>query len=153
MKIRTDFVTNSSSSSFVTIRFRTAGGECAYSVGMDFELPEPDEALEQLAALNSVQELMDYFGISEDDLLFTGGEPNMEEFPEKIRFAEGSVLGGEDAWGYLEDMGADPDSDELPEGVVTDFEGNILCGSATVFDLKNRTVSEENLDEDDGYGA
>lgn len=168
MKIRTDFVTNSSSSSFMTVRLTTAKkGEICFSADIDLEIPEDDEMLQTLLGMKSVEELMSYLKLSEEDCTYRSNDFSMENITiddiEKIRVTAGYIP-GEELWDILEDNGIDPEEIEDWESKETmdmlkktitnlclDWEGDYALASATEYDLKSKTAKEVPVEPDDTY--
>lgn len=148
MKFRSDFVTNSSSSSFVTVRLYSEEATIQYqSPDVYWEEESIEKMLRKVQKCKTMEELMETLQISPDDVLWYSNSDTitMDELT-KVRIASGYILHGYEVNEAIADGEIDDDS-------VFDDEGRVLEGTAYVRDMKTKKITPDKIDADDGYGV
>lgn len=148
MKFRSDFVTNSSSSSFVTVRLYSEEATIQYqSPDVYWEEDSIEKMLRKVQKCKTMEELMETLQISPDDVLWYSNSDTitMDELT-KVRIASGYILHGYEVNEAIADGEIDDDS-------VFDDEGRVLEGTAYVRDMKTKKITPDKIDADDGYGV
>jgi hypothetical protein len=148
VKFRSDFVTNSSSSSFVTVRLYSEEATIQYqSPDVYWEEDSIEKMLRKVQKCKTMEELMKTLQISPDDVLWYSNSDTitMDELT-KVRIASGYILYGYEVNEALADGEIDDDS-------VFDDEGRVLEGTAYVRDMKTKKITPDKIDADDGYGV
>ena len=148
MKFRSDFVTNSSSSSFVTVRLYSEEATIQYqSPDVYWEEDSIEKILRKVQKCKTMEELMKTLQISPDDVLWYSNSDTitMDELT-KVRIASGYILHGYEVNEAIADGEIDDDS-------VFDDEGRVLEGTAYVRDMKTKKITPDKIDADDGYGV
>ena len=148
MKLRSDFVTNSSSSSFVTVRLYSEEATIQYqSPDVYWEEDSIEKMLRKVQKCKTMEELMKTLQISPDDVLWYSNSDTitMDELT-KVRIASGYILHGYEVNEAIADGEIDDDS-------VFDDEGRVLEGTAYVRDMKTKKITPDKIDADDGYGV
>ena len=148
MKFRSDFVTNSSSSSFVTVRLYSEEATIQYqSPDVYWEEDSIEKMLRKVQKCKTMEELMKTLQISPDDVLWYSNSDTitMDELT-KVRIASGYILHGYEVNEAIADGEIDDDS-------VFDDEGRVLEGTAYVRDMKTKKITPDKIDADDGYGV
>lgn len=148
MKFRSDFVTNSSSSSFVTVRLYSDATTVQYqSPDIYWEENSIEKMLRKVQKCKTMEELMKTLQISPDDVAwYTNSETITMNELTKVRIANGYILYGYEVNEAIAD-------DEIDENSVFDDEGRVLEGVAYVRDLKTKKTTPDKIDADDGYGV
>lgn len=148
MKFRSDFVTNSSSSSFVTVRLYSEEATIQYqSPDVYWEEDSIEKMLRKVQKCKTMEELMKTLQITPDDVLWYSNSDTitMDELT-KVRIASGYILHGYEVNEAIADGEIDDDS-------VFDDEGRVLEGTAYVRDMKTKKITPDKIDADDGYGV
>jgi hypothetical protein len=148
VKFRSDFVTNSSSSSFVTVRLYSEAATIQYqSPDVYWEEDSIEKMLRKVQKCKTMEELMKTLQISPDDVLWYSNSDTitMDELT-KVRIASGYILHGYEVNEAIADGEIDDDS-------VFDDEGRVLEGTAYVRDMKTKKITPDKIDADDGYGV
>ena len=148
MKIRADFVTNSSSSSFVTVRLYSETSTVHHeSPDIYWEDGSIEKMLRKLCKCKTMDAIMKTLKISQNDVLWYSGEPNitMEDLT-KVRIASGYLMYGQEISEAMSDG-------EIDENSVWDDEGRVLEGIAFVCDMKTKEITPDKIDADDGCGV
>ena len=148
MKFRSDFVTNSSSSSFVTVRLYSDATTVQYqSPDVYWEEDSIEKMLHEVQKCKTMEELMETLQISPDNVLWYSNSDTitMDELT-KVRIASGYILYGYEVNEAIADGEIDDDS-------VFDDEGRVLEGTSYVRDLKTKKTEPDKIDADDGYGV
>lgn len=148
MKFRSDFVTNSSSSSFVTVRLYSEEATIQYqSPDVYWEEDSIEKMLRKVQKCKTMEDLMKTLQISPDDVLWYSNRDTitMDELT-KVRIASGYILHGYEVNEAIADGEIDDDS-------VFDDEGRVLEGTAYVRDMKTKKITPDKIDADDGYGV
>lgn len=148
MKFRSDFVTNSSSSSFVTVRL------CSDTSMLQYESPDiylEDDAipkmLQKLRKCKTMAAIMKTLKISPSDIqIYEGGDTITFDELTKVRIASGYIMHGQEVSEAMSDGEIDEDS-------VWDDEGRVLEGTAWAYDTKTHEITPDIIDADDGYGV
>lgn len=148
MKLRSDFVTNSSSSSFVTVRLYSEEATIQYqSPDVYWEEDSIEKMLRKVQKCKTMEELMKTLQISPDDVLWYSNSDTitMDELT-KVRIASGYILHGYEVNEAIADG-------EIDDNSVFDDEGRVLEGTAYVRDMKTKKITPDKIDADDGYGV
>lgn len=148
MKFRSDFVTNSSSSSFVTVRLYSEEATIQYqSPDVYWEEDSIEKMLRKVQKCKTMEELMKTLQISPDDVLWYSNSDTitMDELT-KVRIASGYILHGYEVNEAIADG-------EIDDNSVFDDEGRVLEGTAYVRDMKTKKITPDKIDADDGYGV
>ena len=148
MKFRSDFVTNSSSSSFVTVRLYSEEATIQYqSPDVYWEEDAIEKMLRKVQKCKTMEELMKTLQISPDDVLWYSNSDTitMDELT-KVRIASGYILHGYEVNEAIADG-------EIDDNSVFDDEGRVLEGTAYVRDMKTKKITPDKIDADDGYGV
>jgi hypothetical protein len=148
VKFRSDFVTNSSSSSFVTVRLYSEEATIQYqSPDVYWEEDSIEKMLRKVQKCKTMEELMKTLQISPDDVLWYSNSDTitMDELT-KVRIASGYILHGYEVNEAIADG-------EIDDNSVFDDEGRVLEGTAYVRDMKTKKITPDKIDADDGYGV
>ena len=148
MKFRSDFVTNSSSSSFVTVRLYSDTSMVQYqSPDIYWEEDSAAKMLKKLTKCKTMAAIMKTLKISTDDIqLYEGGDTIAFDELTKIRIASGYLMYGYEVNEAISDG-------EIDENSVWDDEGRVLEGVAVACDMKTHEITPDKIDADDGYGV
>ena len=150
MKIRGDFVTNSSSSSFVTIRLISGENFSQYSSCHDYDEDDIRKIFKKLLKCKDINAIFHVLDITSEDITVIGGEMKPEEFNidniDTIRISSGWSLYGAEASEAIYDGDVDENS-------VMSEEGDIIEGIALLLNMQDGSITESKVDEDDIYGV
>ncbi|MBQ8806372.1 MAG: hypothetical protein IJZ68_07965 [Bacteroidaceae bacterium] len=148
MKIRTDFVTNSSSSSFVTVRLYSEHSMVQFqSPDIYWEEDAATKMLKKLTKCKTMAAIMKALKISTDDIqIYEGGDTIPFDELTKVRIAFGYIMYGQEISEAMSDG-------EIDENSVWDDEGRVLEGVAVVCNMKTQEITPDKIDADDGYGV
>lgn len=150
MKVRGDFVTNSSSSSFVTIRLISGEDFAQYSSCHDYDENDIRKIFKKLLKCKDIKAIFKALDITGEDLTIIGGDIKPENLNldniDTIRISSGWTLYGAEASEAIYDGDVDENS-------VRGSEGDIIEGIALVLNMNDDTITEAKVDEDDIYGS